>query len=430
MTAPRRVAIVLALLVFAQPLHSRESADSSKEGSDLVYFNEGHLARVKSAIRAGDPYFLENYRKILAESELLLTQPADPVVNKTMMPPSGDKHDYLSYAPYRWPDEDKADGLPWKAIDGVTNPAARGPDTDYTRLSDFSSAMETLSFAYYFSGDTRYSDRALELMELWFVNPDTRVNPNLNYTQHVPGLAEGRAAGILEWARISNVITAMQIFERGEVLPAELKAELLGWMNRYLDWLVTNRLGKEADKLPQNHANWYNFQVVGLMIYLGRLDEARAKVEDAKTSRIAAQIKPNGQQPGETGRTKSMHYSCMNLWALANLTYMGRGLDVDLWEFRTKDGRSLPQAYHFLEPFALGEKEWPYKQITPGGAAAAIEAELKPLFSKTSTLLETDLLRPPPGTRIDLLPIDALRYPPRAKLANPGAPTKTKDRSD
>lgn len=52
----------------------------------------------------------------------------------------------------------------------------------------------------------------------------------------------------------------------------------------------------------------------------------------------------------------------------------------------------MRQAYRFLEPYALGEKDWPYKQITAGGVREAIKMELKPLFSKSSTLLGVDLL--------------------------------------
>lgn len=95
----------------------------------------------------------------------------------------------------------------------------------------------------------------------------------------------------------------MQIFDKEGVLPAEMKTEIVTWMNRDLDWLLTSKLGMEADALPQNHANWYNFQVVGLMLYLGRIDEAKTRIEDAKTSRIAAQIKPDGRQPKEIGRS-------------------------------------------------------------------------------------------------------------------------------
>lgn len=73
----------------------------------------------------------------------------------------------------------------------------------------------------------------------------------------------------------------------------------------------------------------------------------------ALMTRIVAQINPDGHQPGETWRTKSFHYSSINLWAFVNLTFMGRKVVGDLWEFETDDGRSLRQAYRFLEPSAL-----------------------------------------------------------------------------
>lgn len=44
------------------------------------------------------------------------------VVNKSSIPPSGDKHDYQSLSRYWWPDATQADGLPWIRKDGITNP--------------------------------------------------------------------------------------------------------------------------------------------------------------------------------------------------------------------------------------------------------------------------------------------------------------------
>ena len=72
-----------------------------------------------------------------AKSELrVLTEQADAdlekelvsVVQKTRVAPSGDPHDYLSLAPYWWPDPKTADGLPYirHAGDGKVNPSARG----------------------------------------------------------------------------------------------------------------------------------------------------------------------------------------------------------------------------------------------------------------------------------------------------------------
>jgi hypothetical protein len=44
------------------------------------------------------------------------------VVEKTTLPPSGDRHDYLSLAPYAWPDPRRPSGLPYLIRDGEINP--------------------------------------------------------------------------------------------------------------------------------------------------------------------------------------------------------------------------------------------------------------------------------------------------------------------
>ena len=82
----------------------RISAQPSATAGYLVFHNEDQLLQVKAAILAKDPYFSERYTKLLAEADLLLAKTPDPVVNKTVIPPSGDQHDYLSFSPYGWPD--------------------------------------------------------------------------------------------------------------------------------------------------------------------------------------------------------------------------------------------------------------------------------------------------------------------------------------
>jgi hypothetical protein len=54
--------------------------------------------------------------KLLKESKLY------SVMDKKQMPPSGDKHDYMSTGPYWWPDQTKPDGLPYIKKDGLRNP--------------------------------------------------------------------------------------------------------------------------------------------------------------------------------------------------------------------------------------------------------------------------------------------------------------------
>ncbi len=391
---------------------AKQAAKEFQPTKDLVFYNQTHLKLVKANIKANDPYFLKNYQELIKSGNAAMKYEVDPVTNKTQMPPSNDKHDYLSYAPYRWPDPSKPDGLPWVARDGIVNPVSRAADTDFNRKTDFFNAIDILAWSYYFSDEPKYAEKAIKLIKVWYLNPETKVNPNLNFGQGVPGDADGRCAGLHEWKPQAAVITALQLFEAKGILPKDVKKGMQKWLSEYLNWLTTDSMALSTAFTGQNHANYYNHQLVGLMMYLGKNAEAKALVEDAKLSRIADQIMPDGTQPKEMGRTKSVSYSTGNLWLLTELTIMGRKLGVDLWAYESEDGRSLKKAYQFLAPFVTNPENWPKQQISEGGAEKMINENMKPLFSKASTALGVTLIDPDAKTYLKLRPLEALIYPP------------------
>ncbi|MGJ8694464.1 MAG: alginate lyase family protein [Thalassotalea sp.] len=385
---------------------------AANTASELVYYNETHLKLVKERINKGDAYFLEKYKEVITAGNEALSFQVDPVTNKTQIPPSKDMHDYLTYAPYRWPDPAKPDGLPWIARDGIINPVARGADTDFIRKAEFFHAVEKLSWSYYFSNNRQYAEKAIELIKVWYLNPETKVNPNINFGQGVPGITDGRKAGVHEWGDQSHIITALQIFEARGVLPITVKTGMYTWLNEYLTWLTTNPMAIDAGFTRQNHANHYSFQVIGLMLYLGKNEQAKALIEEAKQTRIADQILPNGAQPREMGRTKSVHYATLNLWSMTEIALMGQKVGIDLWDYKTNDGRSLQQAYRYLAPYVLSPETWPERQITQGGAVKAIDHYMQRLFSKASTAMGVDYIDPKVKLYLNLSALEALQYPP------------------
>jgi hypothetical protein len=197
------------------------------------------------------------------------------------------------------------------------------------------------------------------------------MNPNLNYAQGIPGICDGRGIGIIDWAGINKLISPIQILDAGGVLPNETKTRLFAWFEEYLDWLLNSECGKDEDSTFNNHGTWYDVQVVGIELMLGKTDLATARLEKAKSKRIASQIEPDGSQPLELARTKSLGYSTMNLRGFLHLANLGQKTGVDLWNFETDDGRSIKKALNFLLPFAKGEKCWEYQQL--GDLDEAIE---------------------------------------------------------
>ena len=378
----------------------------------LIYFDASLNAQVKQKIKEKHPYFFSKYQNLKEKADEALGFKANSVVNKTRIPASRNKHDYLSYAPYKWADSTKIDGLPWITRDGEINPLSQGYDTDFKRTSEFFKTIEILGWAFYYSDEDKYANKAIELIRTWYINEDTKVNPNINFGQAVPGAAEGRKAGVQEWLNQYHIITALQIFENANMLTDDIKCEMKNWFEQYLNWLLTNEMAIEAGNTGQNHANHYNHQVVGLLIYLNRTKEAKQIIENAKYNRIAIQISPDGRQPKEMGRTRSVHYASLNLWSLSELTFIGKKLGVDLWSFETEDKRSLRQAFLYLKKYVNQPEKWPYKEISQGGVSHTMNTEMKPMFSKASTLLKKQLIDGNSKFHQHLTALEVLQYPP------------------
>jgi len=129
------------------------------------------------------------------------------VMDKKQVPPSGDKHDYMSTGPYWWPDPTKPDGLPYIKKDGQRNPEYYDI-TDSQELDKLEDNVLNLALAYYFTKEEKYAQFASKLIKTWFLDEATRQNPNLNFGQGIPGLNTGRGTGIIETRDVYRIIDA------------------------------------------------------------------------------------------------------------------------------------------------------------------------------------------------------------------------------
>lgn len=363
--------------------HSTETKTDSSQvivKQSFTNLDSENLEAFRANARAGKSDYARVYTNLLQRADTALADQLYTVMQKKLVAASGDKHDYLSLAPYWWPDPEKADGLPWIRRDGEVNPETKNDSVDDKSKDRAFANIGLLARAAYFSGERKYADRTVEQLRVWFLDPETKMNPNLNYAQGIPGLNDGRCFGIIEFTGVQDIITSLELLAAENLLPDTIESGMQQWLTAMTNWLLTSPLGIEEGSRTNNHANWYDVQVVTLLRYLGRDDEARQMLEAAKTQRIAAQIAPDGSQPEELARTRSLGYSRMNLEAMTRLAWHGRQLGVDLWGFTTPDGRSLRKAYDYLYPYTFEDKAWPYEQL---GDIDKVRKQVREMFYKT-----------------------------------------------
>lgn len=342
----------------------------------LLGWDAAELVHARRQLKDDVPATSRAWKQLQREAERALESTPPSVMSKEQAPPSGDKHDYMSFGPYWWPDPSKEDGLPYIRLDGEVNPDSRGPTSDWQSLKTMTDAVTTLSLAYYFSGEKRYANKASELLRVWFLDPQTRMNPHLRYGQAIPGRTKGRGIGIIETRQFLETIEAAGLLAESGHWTNKDHRRLQGWFRDYLDWLLNSRHGRDEDRTRNNHATWYDAQIVAFAWFTGQEDVARERLQEVAARRIDTQIVGDGRQPEELARTRSFTYSAMNARGFLTLATYGKRLGVDLWGHRGPEGQSIPAAVHFLARYADPDIEWTSEQITKVNRAEELQALL------------------------------------------------------
>ena len=299
-------------------------------------------------------------QRLRLDADRLLALKPPSVMDKGQVPPGGDKHDFISQAPYYWPDTNSPGHYVHR--DGERNPEA-GRDSDAARLETVCANVHTLGLAFFFTGDEKYAAKAADFLRVWFLNPATRMNPNLNYGQGIPGEVEGRPEGLISARGMVGVVDALGLLAGSKSWTAADQQAMTAWFQQYFHWLTTNKIALAESQARNNHGTFYDAQVAAIALFLGKTEVARGLLLNARENRITAQIEPDGRQPRELARTLSFDYSLFNLRALVDLASIGQNAGVDFWHYQTADGRSILKALEFMAPYADPAKAWPYKQI-------------------------------------------------------------------
>jgi hypothetical protein len=325
--------------------------------------NLGQLKSNLDKIKTNDAIYQKAYQALIKEADKSLKYGPVSVMEKTNMPPSGSKHDYMSLAPYHWPDPTKADGLPYIRKDGETNPEVRTyKDKDY--LPDLCSNVYTLSLANYYSGDKKYYNHAVQLIRVWFLDTATRMNPNMNFGQAIKGENVGRGAGLIDARNFIKVIEAIQLMNRDGAYPKEDLKNMQVWFTDFLQWMETSKNGLDEMKTKNNHGVWYDALRLSILLFSDKKEDANKIIQNAQV-RLANQMDDKNRFPLEMARTTSLHYSVFVIDAFLKIAKMSEYMGVDFWAQQVNAKHSLKAAVEEMLPYLTQEKKWDGPQIKP-----------------------------------------------------------------
>lgn len=323
--------ITAALLLLALSACKEESGPSFTDSNTGPFLISTEQLDKTARLAKSDPLFAEELQTMIDGAEMFTNYDFEFVTDKEQLPPSGDRKDYMSLHRYAWPDED---GNYTIIRDGQTNPEIY--DYDAPRLTRMATGVYALSMGYYFTGDERYAERAANLLKGWFLDPETGMNPHMNYAGIRPGVDE-TGGGVINANNFIRVIDAVSLIYDSPHWTGENHYELKSWFYQFNRWMQI-RFGPDFNR-QSNVATWLDVQRAIYLLFIeedGKLNSSSRLMP--MRDRVDDHFSAIGFQAHEANRAISQHYVYYNLRAYVKLAtlrknqYNRSGSDRD-WEW-------------------------------------------------------------------------------------------------
>jgi hypothetical protein len=295
--------------------------------------------------------------KAINRAEKLLLEIPKTVTSYPCVRSEGGIHDFFSEGPYWWPDPANPDG-PYIRKDGMRNPDRFVSHDDELRY--FSWIVAGLTSAYSITREEKYAIAALKHLNAWFVNPETKMNPNMLYAQAIKGICSGRGIGIIDALPLVEVAQSVRILEKSSSIPIQDVIKIKKWFSEFLNWLNTHPYGIEEMNWKNNHGSWWHVQAAAYASLVGDHEILEKCRKHYTENLLPNQMAIDGSFPFELERTKPYSYSLFNLEAFTTLAWILSEANIDIWNHTLDDGRNLKKAIDFMMPFIQDKILWPY----------------------------------------------------------------------
>lgn len=308
------------------------------------------------------------------------------VMSKTLSPRSGDFHDYfspwgatLAHRDLEMASTDPAEVLKAKVI--LKRRELRATlRIDYLRLSNCFRNLTVLALAGFFTGEWKYSRKSADQVRMWFINPNTRMNPNINFARcdSIAGHSYGSSSGLNEVADLPFVLDAFRLLHRAKALSDDDMSGLWKWMRKYTGFLNKGLPARRAYFSSSRLGPLFDLHSASVGTFLGdfpmilrhtSLARGRMFSHFGGVNIFGHLLKPiAGDDIMIASNNRSMHDATEELLIWATLSLVSERVGINMWRFtsRTRENRDgskdpmLKLAVKAALPYFARKSRWDF----------------------------------------------------------------------
>jgi hypothetical protein len=284
---------------------------------------------------------------------------------------AGGPHDFSSEGDYWWPDPKDPDA-PYIQRDGMTNPDNFVAHRQL--LLSFARNFGYFAGAYKVTREEKFAAAAVKHLRAWFVEPATRMNPGLEYSQAIKGRFTGRGIGVIDTVHLAEVALGVEALRGSKALTPEVEKGVVRWFSDYHRWIRTHVYGVQESNAENNHGTCWVLQAACFAHLIGDQDSLADCRRRLKEILIPNQMAADGSFPRELARTKPYGYEIFNADVITALATVLSTPEENLVTWTMPDGRSVLKGVAWLAPYLADKSAW-LKNVKKPAKLLAAQAE-------------------------------------------------------
>ena len=309
--------------------------------SENVHFNVADYDRANIVAAANDA---------LKQAPVTVTSVAAPVKDF-------DPHTYYSEDTEWWPQEGSP-AADYEHRQGYNNPHAFTAHRDaFVRLNGIVAACVA---AWRVTAEARYAEHAMLHLRAWFLNADTRMEPNLEHAGCIRPSAQGTPRGVEDTVAMAELVRATSFLCAYNGVATEAEAAgLRAWFDAFATWLNESKTGFIARESKDRLAICWTLQAAECARF-ARMGALQLECSHRFRDKLLRQMSFDGDFPAELHRADAYASSIFTLECLS-LTCEVLSSPMDrLWDYNLPDGRGMRSAVAFLYPALDRRAAWKY----------------------------------------------------------------------